>query len=421
MITQYPPSGSNSNNPVYVTIDGNQTDAFGRIRVAAPYTLYDSQARYAKDSTYSYQTSGSGTNSYNTNQSSVNLTVGTAVGTSIAQTYRVFPYQPGKSLLTLQTFTMAAAQTNLNQKVGYFNTNNGVYFMQSASTLSFTIRTFTSGSVAETTVTQANWNGDKLDGTGKSGLTLDVTKTQILFFDFEWLGVGTVRCGFVINGLYVNCHTFYNANTTNTVVYMQTAILPLRYEINATNTVTGTPVLQQICSTVISEGGYEQTSQQYQAFRPITSAFSLTTSGTYYPLVSMRLNSSYLGAIVVPASINFLPVSGTGTYELVLVKNATGLTGASWGSTVAGGQVDVDTAATAMTIPSTDNIVLLSYATASNQGTATILTPTGFNWDLQLGVAAGASSSDTFTLGVRGNFASSPTCTGAISFWNLTV
>lgn len=421
MITQYPPAGSGSSNPVYVTIDGNQTDAFGRLRVATPYTLYDSQARYAKDSTFSYQTSGSGANSYNTNQSSVNLTVGTAVGTSVAQTYRVFPYQPGKSLLTLQTFTMATAQTNLNQKVGYFNTNNGVYFMQSGSTLSFTIRTFTSGSVVDNTVNQSSWNGDKLDGTGKSGITLDVTKTQILWMDFEWLGVGSVRCGFVINGQYVTCHTFNNANTTNTVVYMQTAILPLRFEINATSTVTGTPVLQQICSSVVSEGGYEQTSQQFQAFRPITSALSLSASGTYYPLVSIRLNASYLGAVVIPAAVNFLPVSGTATFELVLVKNATGLTSASWASTVAGGQVDVDTAATAMTIPATDNIVLLSYATATNQGTATIVTPTGFNWDLQLGVAAGASSSDTYTLGVRGNFSSSPTCTGAISFWDLTV
>lgn len=419
MITQYPPSGTNSTNPVYVSIDGNQTDAFGRLRVGLPYTLFDSQARYAKDTAYSYQVSGSGANSYNTNQSSVNLTVGTAVGTSIAQTYRSFPYQPGKSLLTLQTFTMAAAQTNLNQKVGYFNTNNGVYFMQSASTLSFTIRTFTSGSVVENTITQANWNGDKLDGTGKSGITLDVTKTQIMWIDFEWLGVGSVRCGFVINGQFITCHTFNNANTTNTVVYMQTAILPLRYEINATSTVTGTPVLQQICSSVMSEGGYEQSSQQYVARQ--ATAVTLTTSGTFYPLVSIRLNASYLGAVVVPITTGFLPVSGTAVYEVVLVKNAS-LTGATWGSTLSAGQVDVDTAATAFgTAPSGDSIVQLAYATASNQAMSSATTASGYNWDLQLGVAAGASSSDTYTLGVRGIFSASPTCIGSISYYNLTV
>ena len=416
-IMLYPPKGSSGTDPVYVALDGDQTDAFGRLRISQPYTLFDSQARYAKDTAYSYQTSGSGLNSYNTNKSSVNLTVGSGVGTSVAQTYRVFPYQPGKSLLTLQTFSMAAAQTNLNQKVGYFNTNNGVYFMQSGSTLSFTIRTYTSGSVVENTVTQSNWNGDKLDGTGKSGITLDVTKTQILFFDFEWLGVGTVRCGFIIGGVFINCHTFYNANTL-TVVYMQTAILPLRYEINATGTVTGTPILQQICSTVISEGGYEQVSQTYTAKRD--TAFSLTTSGTFYPLVSIRLNSGYLGAVVIPAIVGFMPVSGTGTYEVALVKNAT-LTGATWATSISGGQVDVDVASASMTYPTADSIAQLDYVTATNQGVATLNTPTGYNWDLQLGVAAGASSSDTYTVAVRGTFTASPTVLAYLSYYNLTV
>ena len=420
MITQYPPMGNSGANPIYVQLDGDQVDAFGRLRISQPYTLFDSQARYAKDTAYSYYTSGTGGNSYNTNKSSVNLSVGTGVGTSIAQTYRVFPYQPGKSLLTMQTFTMASARTNLNQKIGYFNDNNGVFFMQSGSTLSFTIRTYTGGSVSDAnTVTQANWNGDKLDGTGPSGITLDVTKTQILFFDFEWLGVGTVRCGFIINGVYINCHTFNNANSTQTTVYMQTAILPLRYEINATGTVTDTPVLQQICSTVISEGGYEQISQDYTARQ--TTAVSLGTSGTFYPLVSIRLNSSYLGAVVIPMGSQFVPVSGTATYEIVLVKNAS-LTGATWASTLSGGQVDVDIAATAFgTQPSGDAIVEHFYATASNQGTSIATSPAGYNWDLQLGVAYGATSSDTYTLGVRGIFSASPTCLGAINFFNLTV
>jgi hypothetical protein len=422
-INIYPPQGSSSSNPVYVAIDGDQTDAFGRIRVSNPYTLFDSQARYAPDSAYSYQVSGSGAYTYQTNKSSVNLTVGTAVGQSVAQTYRSFPYQPGKSLLTLQTFTMAAAQTNLNQKVGYFSTNNGVYFMQSGSTLSFTIRTYTSGSVAETTVNQSSWNGDKLDGTGKSGLTLNPQVTQILFFDFEWLGVGTVRCGFIINGVYITCHTFYNANTTNTVVYMQTAILPLRYEINATGTITGTATLQQICSTVMSEGGYEQTSQQYIARQP--SAVTLSSANTFYPLVAFQLNSSYLGAVVIPAQIYFQPFSsGTNYYEVVLVKNASLSAMTTTTGALCGGQVDLllpttPSAPTAIS-PSADSIVMVSYASAGSTSSTPLTTPSGFNWDLQLGVAAGASSSDTYTLAARSTTASN-TCLGAVSFWNLTV
>ena len=425
-ITVYPPLGSSSSNPTSVSIGGTQVDAFGRLRVSQPYTLYDSQARYAKDSTFSYVVTGSGASSYNTNQSSVNLTVGTAIGTATAQTYRVFPYQPGKSLLTLQTFTMATGQTNLNQKVGFFNTNNGLYFMQSGTTLyvsvlSFTIRTFTSGSAVDTTVNQSSWNGDKLDGTGASGLSLDVTKTQILFFDMEWLGVGRVRCGFNIAGQYIVCHTFYNSNTTNLVVYMQTAILNLRYEINATGTVTGTPVLQQICSTVISEGGYEQISQQYVARQ--SGAITLTTANSFYPIVGITLNPSYLGAVVLPANTSFLPVS-TGVYEVLLLKNPTYSATTTTSGALSGGQVDLilpttASAPTALTFTA-DQVVQSSYATASNQSRSFTDVPTGFNWDLQLGVALGASVSDVYILAARCTTGAN-TCLGSISFYNLTV
>jgi hypothetical protein len=124
---------------------------------------------------------------------------------------------------------------------------------------------------------------------------------------------------------------------------------------------------------------------------------------------------------VLPITTGFLPVSGTATYEVALVKNAS-LTGATWGSTLSAGQVDVDTGATAFgTQPSGDSIVQLAYATSSNQASSSTTTASGYNWDLQLGVAAGASSSDTYTLGVRGIFASSPTCIGSISYFNLTV
>jgi hypothetical protein len=51
---------------------------------------------------------------------------------------------------------------------------------QNGTTISFVLRTATSGSPSDArTVNQADWNGDKLDGTGDSGYTLDITKAQI--------------------------------------------------------------------------------------------------------------------------------------------------------------------------------------------------------------------------------------------------
>lgn len=428
-ITVYPPYGSQI-NPQYVTFDGTNVDAFGRLRVSNPYTLFDAQSRFAADSSYSFVTATGGTTSYNTNKSSVNLNVTTSSGsTTVAQTYRVFPYQPGKSLLTLQTWTMAAAQTNLRQRIGYFSAQNGLYFAQgetgSASTLSFTIRTYTSGTVDNSrTVTQANWNGDKLDGTGPSGVTLDVTKTQILWFDMEWLGVGNVRCGFIVNGQYITCHTFQNSNF-QPAVYMQTATLPLRYEIATTGATSSAATLQMICSTVISEGGYEQISQPYVARDSGTGQSIASNTGlTFTPIISIRVNSSYYGAIVIPASISVLPSGNNFNAEVVLIKNAT-LTGASWAAgTLAGGQVDTDNAATSCTATA-DNIIQSDYIASSTQGKTSFTAPFGYNFDLQIGYAAslsgnGFASSDTYTLAMRG-IGSTGTGFGSLSFYNLTV
>jgi hypothetical protein len=428
-ITVYPPYGS-QNNPSYITIGGTNVDAFGRLRVANPVTLFDSQSRFLADQHYSYVTATGGTTSYNTNQSSVNLNVTTSSGsTAVSQTYRVFPYQPGKSLLTLQTFTMAAAQTNLRQRIGYFSAQNGVYLEQGPNGVTFVIRSYTSGSVDNSRyVTQANWNGDKLNGTGPSGLTLDLTKTQILWFDIEWLGVGNVRCGFIINGQYVVCHTFQNANQSfSTKVYMQTATLPLRYEIATTGATASAATLQMICGTVISEGGYEQVSAPYIA-RATGNGVSIAnnTGLTFTPIVSIRINSSYFGAVIIPSIVNFA-ATYSGTYEIVLVRNPT-LTGATWAAgPVSNGMVDVDTAATSM-VATADNIHQTDYVVSTNQGSVPIIAPFGYNFDLQLGVSAslsgdGFSTSDVMTLAARGlNIPSSNGAgIGSIAFYNLSL
>lgn len=430
-ITVYPPYGSQT-NPQYVTFDGTNVDAFGRLRVSNPYTLFDAQSRFGADNSYSYVTGTGGTTAYNTNKSSVSLNTTTTSGsTAVAQTFRVFPYQPGKSLLTLQTFTMAAGKTNLVQRIGYFGAQNGIYLAQgetgTATTLAFTIRTYTSGSVNSTrTVTQANWNGDKLDGTGPSGVTLDVTKTQILWFDIEWLGVGNARCGFIINGQYIVCHTFQNSNF-QTEVYIQTAILPLRYEITNTGATASSSTLQMICSTVISEGGYEQISAPYIA-RPSGNGVAIAnnTGLTYTPVISIRVNSSYYGAVIIPSLVNFA-ATYAGTYEVVLLKNPT-LTGATWAAgTISSGMVDTDTAAT-VAVTTADNIVQTDYVVSTNQGSVPIIAPFGYNFDLQLGYTAsltgnGFASSDVYTVAARGlNISgSNGSGIGSLAFYNLTV
>jgi hypothetical protein len=311
----------------------------------------------------------------------------------------------------LATFVMNTAKTGLRQRVGYFSTQNGVYLQQSDSAVSFVLRSYTGGSVDETrAVTQANWNGDKLDGTGKSGITLDLTKSQILFMDFEWLGVGSVRCGFVIDGKIYIAHTFHNANLISSV-YMTTATLPIRYEITNTGATASASSLKQICSSVLSEGGYEQVAAD-SVVRRTTQLSSIST--TFLPLLSIRLASDSLNAVIILNDLKVLPVTSQ-NYEVVLLKNPT-LTGASYNTTDFL-HVDYDVSATAV---SGGTIIKQDYVTSTNQGTATLASVDGYNFDLQIGVSL-AGVSDVFTVAIRTvSGATTGDAFASLSFYDLT-
>jgi hypothetical protein len=399
---------------VPVSIGGTNVDAFGRLRTSAPYTIFDSQNRYAIDNQFDTSTATGGSTTYLPNESSVRMDVTTSSGSEVVrQSYRCMPYQPGKGLLCLATFVMNTAKTGLRQRVGYFGTQNGVFIQQNDSTVSFVLRSYISGSVSDARiVTQNNWNGDKLDGTGDSGFTLDLTKAQILWMDFEWLGVGSVRCGFIIDGQYIVCHTFENANDI-TSVYMTTAILPVRYEITNTAATASASSLKQICSSVVSEGGYEQTSIEHVA-RRTTTRTSIST--TFLPLVSIRLASTALNAVVLPVKFNVMPTSTGDDFEVILAKNSTGLTGASWAAVASDANVEMDTSATAMTV---GTIVDIQYVKSTNQSSGTINQTAGYNWDLQLGSSL-TGTSDIYTLGIRVLSGSSGAAIGSLTFYDLT-
>ena len=389
--------------PIYP--GGTAADAFGRLRTSDPFTIFDSQNRFQADPQFDESLTAGATSTYSAADSSVTLALdGTASESAVRQTYRVFPYQPGKSLLVLATFSMSAAVDGVETKIGYFDGTNGVYFRRSGSTLYFEI--MKNGSVAES-VAQASWNGDKMDGTGASAVTLDPTKTQILYIDMEWLGVGTVRCGFVQDGLTYVCHSFHHANTFSTV-YMTTATLPVRYEIEDSAGAGDPSSLQQICSTVMSEGGYDQKSAPIWARR--TTLMAATTS--FQPIVSIQIKSGSGGAVVIPSQFTALPVGSVLDYEVALIKNPT-LTGASFTSNSL--NVDYDVTATALT---GGTIVSTTFISSSNQGSTTLDQGSEYNFDLQLGVDL-SGTSDIYTLAAR-TLSGSDDIIGALSYYDLT-
>lgn len=299
-------------NPIYVEGVNNasffaptQSDAFGRLRVSNPLTLFDTQNKYTDQGQFVSKTTGSATVTYSQPSNTFALAVTGNGDSVIRETTKTFIYQPGKSLLHLNTFVMNTPTAGLTQRIGYYNTNNGVFFEVSDTTLNMVIRSYSSGSVVEDRVPQSLWNGDKLDGTGPSGITLNPALAQIFWMDIEWLGVGNVRTGFIINGQYIICHTFTHANVAgNTTTYMGTAVLPVRYEISSTGPAA---TMKQICTTVISEGGYSPSGTPAGRGHELGAPVRLPNDQTFKPLIAIRLKSTQPDAVVVPIDYTIVP------------------------------------------------------------------------------------------------------------------
>jgi hypothetical protein len=267
----------------------------------------------------------------------------------------------------MNKFVMAPAQNNLRQRVGYFGTENGIYIQLNDSTLSFVERSLVTGVVSETVVNQSSWNADTLDGNGPSGITLDITKAQILFMDIEWLGEGTVRIDFVIDGNFIVCHRFNHANLI-TSTYITTASLPLRYEITNTGVTASPSTLKQVCSTAISEGGYELRGAQLAIGTPITTPITFAVAGTYYPAAGIRLKATTLDSIVIVTAISILGLGNGKNYAWRIVNGAT-ITGGAWNPASVDSSVEYNLTGTTT---SGGRVLAQGYVNSSNQGSPSI-------------------------------------------------
>jgi hypothetical protein len=320
-----------------LTPSGSLTDAFGRLRTALPFTLFESSHRFNDNGLWaSSNTAGNSSYAFVENQSTVDMTVGTTANAEvIRETTKVFSYQPGKSLLIMNSVAFSQPKANLRQRVGYFGDSNGIYLENNGNTNYLVVRTNTSSTVTETRVAQSDWNVDKFDGTGYSTQygfernSLDVGKANIFWIDVEWLGVGDVRCGFVVDGKMLPAHVFHHENQI-TVPYMTTASLPLRLEIKNTGVTASNSTLSQICSTVISEGGYELYGTQQAVGTTITAPVDLPTAGTYYPVVSIRLKQNRLDAIVILTALSILGITNNAYYNWQVRANANTSGGGTW-------------------------------------------------------------------------------------------
>ena len=369
-------------------------DAFGRLRVSENFTLFESQMRYKENDKWDTSITGSGSTSYIANESCLNLTLTTAANDEIIrETKKVFTYQPGKSLLILTSFVFSPLKANLRQRVGYFGATNGVYLEADGTTLYLVLR---SSNFSERRVPQSDWNGHKFDGSTFFPRLLDVSKGNIFWTDIEWLGVGDVRCGFILDGTTITAHIFHNENNYNTT-YMTTACLPIRYEIKNTGLTLSTSTMKQICSTVISEGGFQgRAPLNYGSTSIVTGSLKDTgVAGTLTPIISMKLRSDRLDAIILPAQMDVFCTSNDILRWTLLLNPATLSTTSFANYSTTTSNVMIDTSATTVS-----GGTIIGAGFVQNKGTAAFVGLESFN--VQLGRTI-AGTSDILTLAVVSN------------------
>jgi hypothetical protein len=311
----------------------NAVDAFGRQRVSTQFTLADYSHVYGEGSEMLVQKSGTLSDlTRNGTQAKASLVVGSGINDFVVYQSRKYHfYRPGKSQLIYNSFNFNTPKEGTNKRVGYFDNNNGIFLQQSGNgALSFVLRSNVSGSVQDTVVTQSNWNRDKCDGTGPSSFNLDISKTQLFTSDFQWLGVGRVRAGFVHDGGAVMAHEFYNSNNKNTV-YWSNPSLPIRAELRNYSSAAGTTSMDQICATVMSEGGDGEAGTDFDVR---TTGSRIVNGNSSLPILAIKMKTGYNGftnrAFNTLGQIGVITEDSNIAWEIWRLTGSATIVGGSW-------------------------------------------------------------------------------------------
>lgn len=393
-------------------------DAFGRQRVSEPFTLGDYKHTYGQVDLFINSASGDGTIISNVNRASTIMSVTSSNSLALHQTKMYHHYMPGKSQEILSSFIFGAPISGSTKRTGYFDDYNGIFFEQDATgSLNFVIRSATNGtgSITEHRVKQENWNVNTLLG---GPVVLDISKAQLFYIDFQWLSIGRVRCGFVFKGITVICHTFDHSNVTN-VAYMQNPNLPVRCEIR--NSLTTASYMEQICSTVMSEGGYAEAGR---AFSISSDTLRALSSGSTLPVLAIRLKNSFGGlpnrAFLRVQNASIFTDQQTIRYTLNKLQSGSMLTTSSaWTSVDDTSVVEYNTSATAYT----DGKTLLSGFIGANSLNPTQANPnagsqTGVNNKQNYLVQNYTSTDSEIYVLVAKNMTGTSTNVGASLLWS---
>lgn len=317
---------TDSNNPPIVSFPSQNYDLFGRLRVSNINNIFESTHVNSEQTEFwDTKTIGGGLKIYNMQKASVDLSVGTASGDlALRQTLNYFHYGAGQPLLIRATGVLTAGMLNQITGVCYGDDNNGLHFRTKDGIFQVGVTSNTSGVPVETFIDQANFNLDKMDGTGPSGITLDLNKAQIFQISFEWLGVGDALFSILINKKQVDIHSIENMNALEDV-YMRTPHLPVRYKIENTGVTASGNTIKQICTQVANEGN-ALVGDLTNAIDNGTNTVSVNTS-SFKPILSYRHK---VGVNILSEIISVMNMVTTNDDVMVYVIVDAALTGEAW-------------------------------------------------------------------------------------------
>ncbi len=371
-----------NNQKLILSNNSTNQDGFDRLRTSKPHTLFEINATTGKlPYLVDEIVTGTAVSNAITNSSYIQMAVSANLDKVVRQTYEYVPYQPGKSRLMIFSTVLEAIHggiAGVTCRVGCFDssvektagTGNGCFFELNGTILSVVVRLNNS----DTSVAQSAWNYDKFNGNGPSGFTVnDYSKALILAIDQEWLGVGTVRFGFFIKGKFHLGHVFNHSgiglpiSTGIKMPYSRTAKLPIRHEISSTSNVNAE--MRMICSTVISEGGYEPKGIMFSVGRSVELTIANNDPVNTKPIISIRLRESEpynRKTLILKTMSIFSSTTNPLQWDLYILPNSSKLTNAVWNEQDQNNScAEYDRSATAVDL--TDALLLGSgYATSQN-------------------------------------------------------
>ena len=351
------------NSVVTVDDDTVQHTATNRRKVSNYEITEFNTFQYTKDPLiWDEEITGTASSTLNTYEATLVMSVGTTTGDRIErQTKRVLPYIPGRENEVIMHFKLNAQQTGIVKRLGILDETSGIYLEDDGTTYNVVLRKTTAGGTAETRIARANWNGDKLDGTGGSGLTLDFTKFQSMVIEYNWF-TGHAELKFIIGNYSHPIHQFEFNNSEDAVI-TNTPFLPIKWDIHNTTGAAGTHTMEISSYATLSEAGQVPLGVKNTVTTPLA-GITCTDAETFYPILSIRLRTDRIKGIVLPQNFQVAALDNSPLFYKVLLNPT--LTGATTWNTYADTHIEYNTDATAVT--EGDYIVDAGYIDPNGQG-----------------------------------------------------